>query len=372
MKQHTTGKQVSYGKSIDELRSMVASADMKDFCLACDALAYDESRESYEIMRSYLDHKDKYRRLYVMKTIFRHPNARELTHYLEDAILSDDDLFVDNGLDTIADFGVKISADALWAACEKSGVSIRFSHVRALRTLEPTEENYSKFNDTFNRSEYYAKIAIATIMKEKYLPKKAAMMFDLFAGDDLAEVRQCALEIAKEFGFDHSALLDKMRHSAKKLKESRYSFLSKYEENMLIDISGDLESVIIYNPSGGENIVSNYDTEMGEYTVVFSTQHVHLDNSEDAEEWIDEVINGNTCALEFFRDETPRFGGEISADKLPCLTYDALYDSTAFCLPEQLFDIANRFQIRDWTGKNNIDGRIFKINGKGEIEIKRV
>ena len=85
MKQHTAGKQVSYGKSIDELRSMMASADMKDFCIACDALAYDESRESYDIMRSYLDHKDKYRRLYVMKTIFRHPNARELTHYLEDA-----------------------------------------------------------------------------------------------------------------------------------------------------------------------------------------------------------------------------------------------------------------------------------------------
>jgi hypothetical protein len=364
------GIKIPYDAPIDELRSMMASDDMKSFSLACEALSYRHSTESYEIMRKYLYHKDKYRRLYVLKTIFRHSEAEELVVDLESAILSDDKLFFENGLIIIAEMGVKVSEEALWSAVERNFDALGYHPMFALKTLPASDKNYNRLVVAFKRGECYQKIIIANILKEKYLPGKARELFELLAADGFAEVRLCAMELAENFKFDNSRIINKMGERIAVINEGRFSFLSKYAGKMLIDYSDNGESVVIYNPNGKESLFASYEND--EYTVEFATQHVHLEDRDEAEAWISSVINGELCAIEFFLDNSARFGGEISVEELQNISYEAIENSSAFCYSEPLFSMADRFEIRDWIGKNNIDGRIFAVDGKGEIEFMHV
>ena len=368
------GASTSCGKTLSELREMIASPEMKDFTVACDELSYMDSDEAFDIMRPYLDHKDKYRRLYVLKTIFRHPKAVDIGYYLEEAILSGDKLFVENGLFTVGRFGIKISEEIIWFGVENT--DLYYNDLRALKLLGTSAENYKKLLDLFvgkgyfNKRIYWQKIFIADILREKYFPEKAEELYRIFATDGFAEIRFRAMKIADDFGFDKAMLLEKIRTGASRLAESKFAFLSVYADRMLVDLSDDMESAMLYNPNNNEHIFVEYDSD--EYTVYFATDHVHIEDADAAAEWIRSVVDGDICAIEFFWGDRPCFGGAIESSKLSDISYSVLENDDIFCFPDPLFSMADNFKIRDWSGKNNADGRIFEKDGVGEIECIRV
>ena len=108
-KEILNGTPIPYDLPIEDLKAMMSSAVMKDFSLACEALSYKDDPEAYRIMKSYINDKDKYRRLYVLKTVFRHPEAAELIGFLEKTVASDDLLFVEHGLSVVSDYNIRIS-----------------------------------------------------------------------------------------------------------------------------------------------------------------------------------------------------------------------------------------------------------------------
>lgn len=89
-KEMLNGDMIPYDLSVGELEVMMTSAVMKDFTLACEALSYKNDPEAYRIMKFYINDNDKYRRIYILKTIFRHREAVELFDFLENAIASED------------------------------------------------------------------------------------------------------------------------------------------------------------------------------------------------------------------------------------------------------------------------------------------
>ena len=368
------GASATCDKTLSELCEMMASSEMKDFTVACDELSRMDSDEAFEIMRPYLDHKDKYRRLYVLKTIFRHPRAADISYYLEEAILSSDKLFVENGLLTVGRFGIKIPEEIIWFGVENSDIS--YNDMRAIKLLDASPENYKKILDLFfgegifNKRIYWQKIFIADILREKYFPEKAEELYHIFATDGLAYIRFRAMKIADDFGFDKVALLEKIRTGASRLAESKFAFLSVYADRMLVDLSDDMESAMLYNPNSDEHIFVEYESD--EYTVYFATDHVHLEDADAAAEWIRSVVDGEICAIEFFSGNRPCFGGSIDSSKLSDITYSTLENNDLFCFFTPLFSRADNFKIRDWSGKNNTDGRIFEKDGVGEIECIRV
>ena len=368
------GTPIDYDRPISELRKMMASSEMKDFTQACEVLSYMDCDEAFEIMRPYLDHKDKYRRLYVLKTIYRHPKAASIAHYLEEAILSGDKLFVENGLFTVGRFGIKISEEIIWFAIENS--DLYYNDLRALKLLDVTSENYKKIlniffcEGNFNKGNSWHKIFIADLLREKYIHEKSEELFRIFSGDGSAEIRFRAIKIADDFGFEKAALLEKLRAGARRINESRFSFLSRYCADMIIDLSDDMESAMMYNPNNGENIFVEYDSE--EYTVYFATDHVHIADADAAAEWIKSIVNGEVCAIEFYRGDRPCFGGSIDSSQVVNISYSTFENDDLFCFPDPLFAMADNFKIRDWCGKNNVDGKIFEENGEGKIEISYV
>ena len=196
------GKPIPYDLPVEELKKLISSPVMNDFSLACEALSYNNTPEAYKIMKSYINDKDKYRRLYILKTIFRHPESAELVGLLEDALASDDFLFVSNGLHVVADYGIKVSESLLFSAVIRN-LSNLYTEIRAINVLEVNEDNYIKLIEIFKKAESCSqKEFISDVFIEKYLPAKAKELFLLFGRDKFSKIRLCAVQIGKLYDFD--------------------------------------------------------------------------------------------------------------------------------------------------------------------------
>lgn len=206
-KEILNGMPIPYDLPIDNLKAMMSSSDMKDFSLACEILSYKNDSEAYQIMKSHLTDKDKYRRLYVLKTIFRHPEAIELVDFLENAIASDDFLFVENGLIIVSDYNIKVSESLLISVIKKRCDQL-YTAVGALKTLERSNENFERIIEVFNIcSKSAQKEVLSEILCNGYLPEKAYELFDLFADDNFGSIRLIGAKIGKQYGFDTSKFL---------------------------------------------------------------------------------------------------------------------------------------------------------------------
>ena len=206
-KEILNGTPIPYDLPIEDLKEMMTSSVMKDFSLACEALSYKNDPQAYEIMKSHINDKDKYRRLYVLKTIFRHPEAAELVGVLENAIASDDFLFVENGLTIVSEYSIKVSESLLIASVRKYCNEL-YTAVGALRTLSINERNFEEIKRIFTSCTKCAqKEILCEILCNCYLEQKAKELFELFGQDTFAKVRRIALEIGNRYGFDTNQFL---------------------------------------------------------------------------------------------------------------------------------------------------------------------
>ena len=85
-----------------------------------------------------------------------------------------------------------------------------------------------------------------------------------------------------------------------------------------------------------------------EYIVCFSTQHLHLEDPDDAEDYIRTILTDKVLPLEFYRNGERRFGGELKKEELALLSVDFLakkYNVTANDLQQY------EYEIHSWSGK---------------------
>ena len=206
-KEILNGTLVPYDLPIEELKIMMFSSVMKDFSLACEALSYKNEPEAYQIMKSYIGAEDQYRRLYILKTIFRHSEAAELSDFLENAIASKDVLFVENGLTVVSEYHIKISEALLISAVRKHCDRL-YTAVGALKTLEKSDGNFEAITKIFTLcSKCAQKEILGEILCKAYLPEKAKPLFALFAKDSFGCIRLIGLKIGKQYGFDTTPFL---------------------------------------------------------------------------------------------------------------------------------------------------------------------
>lgn len=126
------GSYVPYDLPFDNIKDMLKSPIMKEFCLACEALSENKSKEAYEALKPYMFDKDKYRRLYVLKVIFKNPYAQELVFELENVLLSNDILFVEAGLFVVKDYNIKVLENILKEAITKILIVYHMLYVQFL------------------------------------------------------------------------------------------------------------------------------------------------------------------------------------------------------------------------------------------------
>ena len=202
-KEKINGVTVPYNKATDELEIMLSSGDMSDFVVACEALSYKTDEKAFNLLKGYINNKDKYKRLCILKTIFRHLDSIQLKAFLEEAILSDDINFAENGLKNAYDYNIKISDEIILTAVNKHYQSLHCTFLYVLRNLNENEENFLRLVELFKKSEISGqKEVLSDILCEKYLPEKADVLFSIFSNDVFPKIRFTAVRIGKEYNFD--------------------------------------------------------------------------------------------------------------------------------------------------------------------------
>lgn len=366
------GTPVPYGLPVDALEDMMSAPDMKTFSLACEALSYKDDPAAFRVMKAHLDDRDKYRRLYVLKTIFRHPEAAALTDRLEAAITSDDPLFVSAGLNVISDFRIRVSDDLLLSVVDRALPRL-YTELEALRTPDVSDDHYARLVGLFRRVDGCAqKEILGRILTDAYLPDKAEALFDLFRSDGFAKIRLMAVDVGRRSGYDLAAFLSDMDGHVRKRAASslgRLSFLAKYLPALRVDVSVDLRSAVIYNPAGHEHLYIYDDGDEYEpFTLCFSYQHVHAADADDAAAWIDDILNERVLAVEFFRGQERLFGGQIDRSDLSRLSYEFLTRAFGGELPG-CPGAADSIRVRGWTGRHDLNGRILSEDGRCSLEL---
>ena len=199
------GVTVPYNKTNDELEIMLSSGNMSDFVVACEALSYKTDEKAFNLLKKYSNDKDRYKRLCILKTIFRHRNSTELKDFLEESIMSDDINFAANGLKNAYDYHFKFSDETILTAVHKHFESLHCSILFILKELNINEENFFRLVELFKKAEISSqKEVLCDILCEKYLPEKADVLFALFSNDNFSKIRLTAVKIGKEYSFDIS------------------------------------------------------------------------------------------------------------------------------------------------------------------------
>ncbi len=374
-KEILNGTPIPYDLPVEDLKAMMSSSVMKNFSLACEALSYKNGSEAYQIMKSHINDRDKYRRLYVLKTIFRHPQAAELVGFLENTIVSDDLLFVEHGLGVVSDYKIKVSDSLLLSVVCKHFSNLGYTAVRSLSMLTACEYHYAKLIELFKQAKRCVqKELVGEILIEKYLPSKSKELFDLFSQDGIAKIRLLALKLAVKCGYNISSFLSDIDGHVKKLAMKSLgglSFLTSYISKYRIDISDDLESAIIYNPNGEYHLYIEYDKadSFSPYMLSFSFQHVHETDQESAAKWVDSILNEKIFSIEYFIGKNRCLGGQISASDLSNLSYEFLEKYAGYFGRTNLFYMVDNFKVRGWTGKNDFDGYLTQKDDGIHIEI---
>jgi hypothetical protein len=204
-KTEINGRPVPHGLPKEELYGLLASDSMTDFVPACEALSALSDEEACDRLGAYLTHPDKYRRLAVLKVIFRDPHAVKYLPALEEAIASEHILFAENGLRAAYECRMPVSDSVILTATRRH-LGELFS-LDALDLLTVSEENYRALIEIHSLCVTSLQQEIlADILARKYADAHAPALFELFSASRYPQTRLRAVELGLRFSFDLTAL----------------------------------------------------------------------------------------------------------------------------------------------------------------------
>ena len=200
-KTEINGHPVPHGLPKEELYGLLASDSMTDFVPACEALSVLSDEETCDRLGAYLTHPDKYRRLAVLKVIFRNPHAVKYLPALEEAIASEHILFAENGLRAAYECRMPVSESVILAATRRHLGELFSLH--ALDLLSVSEENYRALIEILPLcATSLQQEILADILTRKYADAHAPALFELFSASRYPKTRLQAVGLGLRFGFD--------------------------------------------------------------------------------------------------------------------------------------------------------------------------
>lgn len=205
VKTEINGRPVPHGLPKEELYGLLASDSMTDFVPACEALSAHSDEETCDRMGAYLTHPDQYRRLAVLKVIFRNPHAVKYLPALEEAVSSERILFAENGLRVAYECRMPVPDPVILAATRRHLGELFSLH--ALDMVSVSEENYRALTEILPLCVTSLQQEIlADILARKYADAHAPALFELFSASPYPKTRLQAVGLGLHFGFDLAAL----------------------------------------------------------------------------------------------------------------------------------------------------------------------
>ncbi len=186
---------------IKEFGKMMETSDMQIFALACEALRNNKTHEAYELLKRYIDSKDKFKRRYIMSVIFDFDESMELSKHFLNALQSDDRMFVTTVLEHLIHRNLWVSDEQILSCFEKNHNWLDSYYYQILRGIEKNPQHTERLICLLSTAETNsAKIAVAQCMKAFAAQDNYMRLFELLANSDIAKLRMEACGIAHKFG----------------------------------------------------------------------------------------------------------------------------------------------------------------------------
>ncbi len=210
--------------SISDFEKMMTSSKMTDFTVACDNLLKIDNPSTFEILKSYINDKDKFKRLYILKKIFDSKYAKqsneELKAFLEKSISSDDIFFIRQGLRIVAEKNIYVSEELLFSVIQKHQNHL-YDEIYALKVVDETNTNFNKIINFFKGSEKSSqKEFVADILINKFEKNYSEELFLLFSNDEFPKIRCSAVKLAKKYGYDITRFQSDVNGHVRKLAQN--------------------------------------------------------------------------------------------------------------------------------------------------------
>ena len=370
------GAPVPQEYSVEALETMLQSPVMQEFCLAVNALLNVKDDKTFDLLKPFLTHKDKYRRLYVFKKIFYHPRGREIFNVLIEALSSEDSYFVNAALSIISTLKIRVPEQLLIEAVNRTFSDRYPDSLHALSMLEANENNFNYLISLFLKSETCGNSELlAEILFDKYAAQKSEILFNLFSSGKYAKIKLLAIQLGNRYGFDISQFLkDNDGHVRKLAKKatSPLSFLLDFVPRYQVLFSTDRTSAILVNPNKEDHLYIDYDEEdFSPYSLTFSYYNVHLTSKKDAKNFIEQVTSEQRFAIQFLQNGAWAFSGDLPKEDVENLCYERLNNNFGVIMRTALVECADTFKIRSWSGSGDVDGSFCKKDNKILLNLEK-
>lgn len=144
------------------------------------------------------------------------------------------------------------------------------------------------------------------------------------------------------------------------MKTDRFDFLVQQFSAYEMEFSQDGDWAEIINPFCCENIRVEYipDDDFTPYIVYFAFQHCHMRDEDSIVDYINDIIEGNVFSIEFFKNGTCCFGGDVTVAELDDLSYEILTKCMEDWGLSNLLNYADSFKLRGWHINHNFDAEL--------------
>ena len=194
---YLNGQEVPQYCTINDLRTMLESSDMQTFAIACEALRNTQTSEAYNLLKSKLQIKDKYKYRYILSVIFTFDESIELKNYFINAMQSDDRILVNTALNHLINKNLWVTDEQILTCFEKNHNLLDRFYYQILLRIASTSSNISRIIELLNNSKSDSvKIAVAECLSEFATKDNYLDIYCLLANSSLSKLRMEACRIA--------------------------------------------------------------------------------------------------------------------------------------------------------------------------------
>ena len=149
-----------------------------------------------------------------------------------------------------------------------------------------------------------------------------------------------------------------------------FDFLKEVFSEYDVDICVKDDTETVYIRNGQFNfpiVIDYYPDDYYKYLLSFATQHRDTSSKDDLISYISSFANVEKAAIEFYKDGTSCFGGEIETSALDDLTYDSLRFRFGY---HDLKDYM--FSVRAWDRRFCFNAHFEKDASRGVTIVKKI
>lgn len=200
IKEFVNGNRIPYDLSILELKELLSQNDMLSFTLGCEALSQKANIESFDILFSFLSHKDSYKRRYALEAICHHTIKDNLSNILTEKLFDSSIFVVKTALKMIYEKEIKVPKEKVFEVIIQKGFELDAYHFRSLSIIS-TDEDFN--NCIAILKKFGPKKSIDTIITEILFnlanEDNWRTLYNLTEDNDKAQIRIVACKLLVKF-----------------------------------------------------------------------------------------------------------------------------------------------------------------------------